>query len=111
MQDTLPQVQVFATEDSIHIKLEYKLQTLYHGMLRLVAGSPKAPPIILQEFSLTLIKFKMQSECKGSCLTWCRFCIQSILNVVEYLLKAPFNAMMWASGKPWKEKQKDVESR
>ena len=43
-------------------------------------------------------------------VVWCRFCIQSILNVVEYLLKAPFNALLWASGKPWKEKQKDVES-
>ena len=28
--------------------------------------------------------------------------VQLLWNVVEWLLKAPLRAMLWASGKPWK---------
>ena len=37
--------------------------------------------------------------------------IQIIADVVENLIKAPFKALLWASGKPYKAKDRDIESQ
>ena len=31
--------------------------------------------------------------------------VQIMADAIEYLLKAPFRALLWASGKPWKAKR------
>ena len=28
--------------------------------------------------------------------------VQILWNIIEYFMKAPFRALLWASGKPWK---------
>jgi hypothetical protein len=37
--------------------------------------------------------------------------IQIMADLVEYVLKAPFKALLWASGKPYKKKERDVEAQ
>lgn len=37
--------------------------------------------------------------------------IQIMADLVEYVLKAPFKALLWASGKPYKKTERDVEAQ
>lgn len=37
--------------------------------------------------------------------------IQIMADLMENVLKAPFKALLWASGKPYKKKERDVEAQ
>ncbi|KAK9828236.1 hypothetical protein WJX74_004986 [Apatococcus lobatus] len=37
--------------------------------------------------------------------------LQIMANAIEYLVKAPFKALMWASGKPWQSEPSGVDKR
>ena len=37
--------------------------------------------------------------------------LQIMANAIEYLVKAPFKALMWASGKPWQSEPSVVDKK